>query len=98
MEERQDIRRKVWTLKQSNSTNTTQFTTLNSTLGFLEQLFNSSGCLTQLCDTLADDLPKDGQGIAEDIGIIVQCNYPSLFIQSIPQSPPYPTLPLFFSI
>ena len=67
MEERQDIRRKVWTLKQSNSTNTTQFTTLNSTLGFLEQLFNSSGCLTQLCDTLADDLPKDGQGIDQDI-------------------------------
>ena len=41
--------------------------TLNSTLGFLEQLFNSSGCLTQLCDTLADDLPKDGQGIDQDI-------------------------------
>ena len=67
-EERQAMRRKVGTLKQSNSTNTaTQFATLNSTLGFLEQLFNSSGCLTQLCDTLADGLPKDGQGIDQDI-------------------------------
>ena len=49
------MRRKVGTLKQSNSTNTaTQFATLNSTLGFLEQLFKTSGCLIKLCDTLVD--------------------------------------------
>lgn len=49
---------------------------------------------TKLCSLC----PKDGQGLVKDIEIIVQYKYPSLFIQSIPQSPPYPTLPLFFSI
>ena len=66
VEERQAIQKEVWNLTQSKSTNTTQFSTLNSTLGFLEQLFNSSGCLTQLCETLVDSLPKDGQGIQSD--------------------------------
>ena len=49
------MRRKVEILKQSNLTNTTtQFETLNTTLGFLEQLFKTSGCLIKLCDTLVD--------------------------------------------
>ena len=49
------MRRKVEILKQSNFTNTTtQFETLNTTLGFLEQLFKTSGCLIKLCDTLVD--------------------------------------------
>ena len=78
MEERQAIRRKVWTLKQSNSTNTTQFTTLNSTLGFLEQLFKTSGCLIKLCDTLIDGpvlrKKKKKESISSKLVSIVSCH------------------------